>query len=249
MDSEGIVIDSLRQILQKNHPKLIYSMPTFHNPTGVTLSAERREAVAHLCAEFEVPLIEDDAYSELRYEGQRIPVLKAFDTSGRIFYTSTFSKILVPGLRLGWVVGPKEVIGKLNIAQMGATVQVGTLVQHAIYHFLQMGLLESQIKSLCQAYQDRRDAMLTALSNHLQNVLEWNRPQGGFYIWCKMRVKKSVASFLEAALKEKVAFIPGDPFFIAGGGCDNTLRLSFSNTIPEVIREGIVRMAKVAKTI
>lgn len=248
-DDHGLKVEALRDLLQEERPKLIYSMPTFHNPSGVSLSHQRRQALAALVAEFEVPLIEDDAYAELRYDGKQEPAVKAFDQDGRVIYMSTFSKILAPGLRLGWVVAPREVIAKLNIAQMGASFHVGTLLQRVVHFYLSSGGLPSHIETLRSAYRVRRDAMFEALTAHMSEVARWTRPEGGFFIWVQLADGLSTRQLLQAALSEKVAFVPGDPFFAAGGGQDNTLRLSFSTATVESIKEGFARLARAVRVV
>jgi len=244
MDDEGMVIDELKTILKHERPKLIYSMPTFHNPTGISLSSGRRKALALLCAEYNVSLIEDDAYGEFYYEGVRMPALKAFDENNYIHYISTFSKILSPGLRLGWAVTSEEVVQKLNIAQQGATVQVGTLLQHAVLNYLEKNQLPSHLEHLRNCYRERRDIMIDALSSDLPDFCLWNRPEGGFYLWGEVNETKfSVKELYNIALSKNVAFIPGDTFFIEGDGKDNTIRLSFSESNPQKIREGILRLS------
>ena len=249
MDDQGMQVEALRELLGQERPKLIYTMPTFHNPTGISLTRERRETLAELAAEFEVMVIEDDAYAGLRYEGEPQPVLKAFDQDNRVIYVSTFSKILAPGLRMGWVVTGGEVMRKLNIAQMGETMHVGTLIQRVVHAYLDSGGLPAHVERLRKAYRSRRDAMLVGLETHLSEVASWTRPEGGFFTWATLKPGLTASGLLEAAVAEKVAFVPGNPFFAAGGGQDDALRLSYSTGSVESIQEGFVRLGQVLKTL
>ncbi len=242
MDDQGMDVEHLRELLQQERPKLIYCTPTFQNPTSVSLSRPRRQVLAQLAAEFEVPVIEDDPYFGLQYDGEPQPVVKSFDQEDQVIYVGSFSKILAPGLRLGWVVARPDLVSKLNIAQMGSTLHVGTLLQHAVQAYLQTGGLPGHIKTLCDAYRPRRDAMLSALESVMSEVGRWSRPDGGFFVWVRLLEGFSSSRLLEAALAEKVAFVPGDAFYAAGGARDNCLRLSFSTPNVKEIEEGFTRL-------
>ena len=247
MDGQGMDVEHLRTLLQRERPKLIYCTPTFQNPTSVSLSYQRRQILAQLSAEFEVPVIEDDPYYGLQYSGDIQPVVKSFDQENQVIYVGSFSKILAPGLRLGWVVARPDLISKLNIVQMGSTLHVGTLLQYAVQAYLKTGQLSKHIEILCNAYRPRRNAMLDALNSVFSDVGSWEHPEGGFFVWVRLVEGFSSTKLLQAALAENVAFVPGDAFYAAGGGEDNCLRLSFSTPTAKEIQEGCGRLSQAVK--
>lgn len=249
-DEQGMITAELEPALQVG-PKLIYTMPTFQNPTGVTLTLERRQKLVELAQRYGVPIIEDDAYGELRFEGEPIPKILAVagsssvgDYDGSVIYLSTFSKTLVPGLRLAWIVAPLEVIRKLVQAKQGADLHSATFNQMIAYEAVHNGFLQQHLPLIRQVYRERRDLMLAALAEHFPPEVHWTRPDGGLFLWVTLPQGVSGAELLPAALAAKVAFVPGAPMFPNGGG-ENTLRLNFSNATPAQIREGIARLGRV----
>jgi 2-aminoadipate transaminase len=259
IDEDGIRIDLLEKALTKMRPKLLYILPNFHNPAGVTLSQERREALVALSDELGLPIIEDDPYGELRYEGEHIPPLVVLDAQrlealgkadaggylkGDVVYMSTFSKTLAPGLRLGWVVAPVEVVGRLVQAKQGVDLHTNSFIQMVAYELCKDGFLEGHVRYLRAAYRERRDAMLTAMEKYFPEEVTWTRPQGGLFLWATLPEGVDTEELLVEAVKEKVAFVPGTAFFANGDG-HNTMRLNFSNARPEMIEEGIRRLGRV----
>jgi 2-aminoadipate transaminase len=259
IDEDGIRIDLLEKALMKMRPKLLYILPNFHNPAGVTLSQERREALVALSDELGLPIIEDDPYGELRYEGEHIPPLVVLDAQrlealgkadaggylkGDVVYMSTFSKTLAPGLRLGWVVAPVEVVGRLVQAKQGVDLHTNTFTQMVAYELCKDGFLEGHVRYLRAAYRERRDAMLAAMEKYFPEEVTWIRPQGGLFLWVTLPEGVDTEELLVEAVKEKVAFVPGTAFFANGDG-HNTMRLNFSNARPEMIEEGIRRLGRV----
>ncbi len=252
-DEQGMITAELVQALQVG-PKLIYSLPTFQNPTGVTLTLERRRQLVELAGRYGVPIIEDDAYGQLRFEGDHLPTLLALAGpapthspglyDGDVIYLSTFSKILVPGLRLAWVVAPLEVIRKLVQAKQGADLHSATFNQMIAYEAVRDGFLQQHLPAMRRVYRERREVMLAALAEHFPPGVHWTRPDGGLFLWVTLPEGVDAAALLPAALAAKVAFVPGAPMFPNGGG-ENTLRLNFSNATPEKIREGIARLGRV----
>lgn len=253
-DDDGMKTDHLEKALRTG-PKFIYVIPNFQNPTGVTMSLERRRQLVEISNRFGTPIIEDDPYGQLRYEGDHIPPVEVIDSemnpnhsaySGNVIYLSTFSKILAPGLRLAWVVAPSEVIIKMVQSKQGADLHSPTFNQFVAYELNREGFLDQHVKVIRACYRERRDAMLEALEEHMPEGMRWTRPQGGLFLWAQMPEKLNSVDIFKDAVANKVAFVPGDSFFPCGGG-HNTMRLNFSASSPEKINEGIARLARVIK--
>ncbi|WP_407312275.1 PLP-dependent aminotransferase family protein [Desulfosporosinus sp. SB140] len=242
-DKEGINVDALETAIKLQQPKLIYLTPTYKNPTGVTLSLERRQHLAKILAKYNIPLIEDDPYGELRYSGPVIQPVKSFDTAERIIYLGTFSKTIAPGLRLGWVVASKEIIAKLVLAKQGTDLHTGTLLQRTTHYYLNNSQIEKHIETIRQEYGHRRDIMLKELKANFSGEVSWTEPSGGMFLWVSLPEHFNTVSLLPKAVEAKVAYVPGAPFYAKGGGL-NTLRLNFSNSSPLQIQEGIKRLAQ-----
>jgi 2-aminoadipate transaminase len=259
-DDEGMRLDALKTALRA-HPKFMYLLPNFQNPTGLTMSLERRRAVVALAGKHNVPIVEDDPYGQLRYEGEHLPPLVALereafpsrhangDALGHVIYLSTFSKILAPGLRLGWVVAPTEVITKLGQLKQGADLHSSTLAQVVAHEVARGGFLDRHIRVLRREYRLRRDVMLAALEANFPAEwgVTWTRPAGGLFLLVCLPPGMDSHKLLEAALKENVAFVPGDSFFAADvdrAEANRYMRLNFSYAAPDLIREGIRRLAQ-----
>jgi 2-aminoadipate transaminase len=253
LDEDGMCLDGLEEAL-RNGPKFIYALPNFHNPAGVTLSLERRQQLVEAAEKNGVPIIEDDPYGQLRYEGDHLPSLVRLESelqrddgalySGNVIYLSTFSKTLAPGLRLGWIIAPVEVTRKLVQAKQGTDLHTSTLTQMMAYEAARGGFLDKHIKRIREVYGQRRRVMLTALERYFPEGVHWTRPQGGLFLWVTLPEEMDAAEMLREAVKEKVAFVPGTAFYADGGG-QNTMRLNFSNATPEQIEEGILRLGRV----
>jgi 2-aminoadipate transaminase len=256
MDDDGMRTDELDAALRKG-PKFIYALPNFQNPSGVTLSLERRHEVILLADHYGVPIVEDDPYGQLRYAGEHIPSLVAIDAkarshdgapyTGSIIYLSTFSKTLAPGLRLAWIVAPAEVIQKLVQAKQGADLHTSTFAQMLAYDVAHGGFLDQHVKTIRAAYGARREAMLDAFEKYFPPEVTWTRPQGGLFLWVTFPEHLDAADLLKMAVKEKVAFVPGTSFFADGGG-RNTARLNFSYCNEATIEEGVRRLGMALKT-
>ncbi len=257
MDDQGMIPEELDAALRKG-PKFIYALPNFQNPTGVTLSVERRHELIRLADHYGVPIIEDDPYGQLRYEGEHLPSLVTIDAearshdgapyTGNIIYLSTFSKILAPGIRLAWIVAPAEVIQKLVQAKQGADLHTSTFSQMLAYDVAHGGFLDQHIKVIRATYGLRREAMLKALDQYFPPEVTWTRPQGGLFLWATFPEYIDAADVLQAAVKEKVAFVPGTSFFADGTG-RNTARLNFSYCNEKTIEEGIHRLSVAVKQV
>lgn len=253
LDDDGLQTDALEAALRVG-PKFIYVLPNFHNPAGVTLSLDRRQRLVELADRYGVPLIEDDPYGQLRYEGEHLPPLVGLDGqlrkreeapySGNVLYLSTFSKTLAPGLRVGWIVAPAEVIRRLVQAKQGADLHTSTLVQMIAHEVARGGFLDRHVRAIRAVYRERRDAMLAALRQCFPAGVRWTRPQGGLFLWVTLPEGVDAAEILPAAIAEHVAFVPGTAFFADGSG-GNTFRLNFSNATPARIEEGIQRLGNV----
>ncbi|MGE3540373.1 MAG: PLP-dependent aminotransferase family protein [Candidatus Tectimicrobiota bacterium] len=253
LDADGLCTTHLEAALRSG-PKLAYVLPNFHNPAGVTLSLERRAQLIALTDQYGVPIVEDDPYGQLRYDGEHLPALATLDSqrqastdtaySGKVLYVSTFSKTLSPGLRLGWIVAPAEVIQRLVQAKQGCDLHTSTLVQMVAYEVARGGFLDRHVRETRVLYRTRRDAMLLALQQHFPAEATWTRPQGGLFLWVTLPTWLDAADVLQAALAANVAFVPGAAFFAQGGG-QNTMRLNFSCMPPDRIEEGIKRLGMV----
>jgi 2-aminoadipate transaminase len=253
VDEHGMRVDALEAAFRVG-PKFIYVLPNFQNPSGVTLSLERRKSLVTLADKYGIPIIEDDPYGQLRYEGQHLPPLVLLDNKlqprhegayrGNVIYLSTFSKILAPGIRLGWVIAPPQVIDRLVQAKQGADLHTPTFNQMVAYEVARGGFLDHHIRSIRQIYRERRDAMLESLETHMPPGVCWTRPQGGLFLWVTLPVGVDTQDVFRVAVERKVAFVPGRSFHPCGGG-SNTMRLNFSNATPERIREGIMRLGEV----
>jgi len=253
-DEDGMITSELRNALRMG-PKFIYVLPNFQNPSGTTLTLERRNELVEIAGEFGVPIIEDDPYGQLRFEGEHIPSVALLDScqqpdnghyTGNVIYLSTFSKILAPGIRLAWVIAPSEVIHKLVQAKQGADLHTATFNQAIAYEVGRSGFIDEHVKLIRTVYKERRDVMLASLEKHMPPGVSWTHPKGGLFLWASLPEPLNTVDIFEAAVKEKVAFVPGTSFYALGGG-ENTMRLNFSNSSPEKIEEGISRLGKVVK--
>jgi len=253
-DEDGMITSELRNALRMG-PKFIYVLPNFQNPSGTTLTLERRNELVEIAGEFGVPIIEDDPYGQLRFEGEHIPSVALLDScqqpdnghyTGNVIYLSTFSKILAPGIRLAWVIAPSEVIHKLVQAKQGADLHTATFNQAIAYEVGRSGFIDEHVKLIRTVYKERRDVMLASLEKHMPPGVSWTHPKGGLFLWASLPEPLNTVDIFESAVKEKVAFVPGTSFYALGGG-ENTMRLNFSNSCPEKIEEGISRLGKVVK--
>ncbi|WP_407312273.1 PLP-dependent aminotransferase family protein [Desulfosporosinus sp. SB140] len=243
VDENGLCTDILEQILARHRPKFIYSQSTFQNPTGVTMASDRRMKLLQLAYRYHVPIVEDDAYGELYYDTPRVQSLKAMDDYNHVIYLSTFSKILFPGLRLGWIVAPSSVIDMFELAKQHADLHSGTTVQWLITEFCRQSLLEEHLHNVRDKYTSKRNVMLRALEKYSPPGLSWNVPKGGFYLWCQLPLGINATTLLSKASEKKVAFLPGDAFYVSTGGQDK-IRLCYSRCPQETIEEGILRICE-----
>jgi 2-aminoadipate transaminase len=253
LDDEGMMVDVLQQKIVETHPKFMYVLPNFQNPAGVTLSKDRRERLVTLAHQYGVPILEDDPYGELRFEGEYVEPLVVLSArqngqqsgyfEGDVIYMSTFSKTLAPGLRLGWVVAPVEVIKKLVQAKQGADLHTSTFDQIIAYEVVSDGFLDEHVKEIRETYRQRRDAMLAAMDQRFPDGTTWTRPQGGLFLWVRLPEAVDCEQLFKEAVEQKVAFVPGTAFYADGSGHDS-LRLTFATCPTDMIDEGIKRLGK-----
>jgi 2-aminoadipate transaminase len=242
LDDDGLVVDELERLLQGGlRPKLLYSIPDHQNPAGVSLSAERREALVGLARRHGFLIVEDVAYRELSFGGEPPPSLWALAPE-LVVQAGTFSKTLFPGVRLGWAAGPAEIVSKLVWAKQNTDQCAGALGQRLLEEYGRRGLLDEGIARSRELYRARRDALLAALDTRLAGVASWTRPRGGFFTWVELPPGTDAVALSARALEAGVGVVPGPPFYADGGG-ERQLRLSFSSAREEQIEEGIRRLA------
>ncbi|MEQ8176584.1 MAG: PLP-dependent aminotransferase family protein [Syntrophomonadaceae bacterium] len=246
MDERGMRVDMLEPILHRYQPKLIYTIPNFHNPTGSEMSLERRKQLLELAYKHRVLILEDDAYADLCYDGQPLPTLKSMDSEGYVIYLSTFSKTIYSGLRLGWMVAHKKAIKKFAAAKQIMDLHSSSLSQWIVERFIVEGGLKRHIPVICQEYRVKRDAMYDALVQYAPPDARWNRPRGGYYIWCRLPEKVNASRLVGKAAERKVVFVPGSAFYAAEQG-DEYVRLNFTFAPLKDIGEGIKRLCEAMK--
>ena len=253
-DENGMITKELEKALRIG-PKFIYILPNFQNPSGVTLSLERRIQLVELADRYGVPIVEDDPYGQLRFEGDHLPSVVSLDSkyrgdngcyTGNVIYLSTFSKILAPGIRLAWVIAPEQVIRKLVQAKQAADLNTAAFNQLVAYEVGRDGFLDEHAKVIRATYKERRDVMLEMMEEMFPPGVHWTRPQGGMFLWGVLPETMDAAEVLKIAIERKVAFVPGESFHPNGGG-KNTMRLNFSYSNPGTIRLGITRLGTVLK--
>ena len=257
MDSDGMIIDRLLERRSQQldaagrRPKFIYTIPNFQNPAGVTMSVTRRRALVEIARERELIVLEDNPYGMLRYEGEALPTLRSLEAPAGssaendfVIYTGTMSKILSPGVRVGWLVAPRPVLAKLILGKQSTDLCSSTLAQHFVAAYFASGDWRPYVESLCDIYHRRRDVILDALAEHLPPAAHWTHPRGGLFIWVTLPDFIDTTDLLARALAENVAFVPGEAAFADGRG-HNSMRLNFSSSRDEDIREGVRRIGKI----
>ena len=244
IDRQGMQVEVLEKLLQQHHPKLIYTIPNFHNPTGTCLSSARRHQLIVLADRYNVPILEDDFVGDLRYEGRTQPALKALDPGGRVIYVSTFSKMLMPGLRVGFLVAEGPVYDGLVRFKHASDLATSSLVQRALQAYVTVGRYQAHLRRSCQNFHKRRDAMLAALGRHLPAGIHYDTPQGGLFVWMQLPDGLSADDLLPLACEKGVNFAPGSGFFPEPARGADWMRLNFAAQPPEEIDEGINRLGK-----
>lgn len=249
MDAEGIDTDSLRRNLERLrrtgiYPKFFYTVPTFQNPSGETMSLNHRKELLDIASEYDFLIIEDDPYGDLIFEGEQIPPIKSLDKRGRVIYLSTFSKILAPGFRLGWVIASKEILDKLILAKQATDLCTNVFSQFVAYEYVNRGFLDDQVNKISILYKHKRDVMLDSLTKYFPKEVKWTIPKGGMFIWITLPKMIDTRLMFQKALSKKVAYVVGEAFFPEGGNY-HSMRLNFSYSNDDTIKEGIKRLADV----
>jgi GntR family transcriptional regulator/MocR family aminotransferase len=247
VDVQGMQVEGLEKLLQQHHPKLIYTIPNFHNPTGTCLTGSRRRQLLVLAERYNVPILEDDFVGDLRYEGHTQPALKALDPGGCVIYISTFSKMLMPGLRVGFIVADGPVYESLANFKRINDLATSELVQRALEAYVTVGRYQAHLRRSCQVFHKRRDAMVSAIRRYLPTDVRFDLPQGGLFIWLQLPQSLASDELLPLAYEEGVDFAPGNPFFPNGAQRGSWLRLNFVAQTPGQIEEGVKRLGKAIK--
>lgn len=246
-DNEGMLPDELEKILETTENiKLIYVIPDFQNPTGRTWSIERREMLVEAAMRYNVMIIEDNPYGELRFEGEALPSVKSFDKIGCVICLGTFSKIFCPGYRIGWVAGDENVISKYVLVKQGVDLQCNTIAQMEIAKYLELYSIDDHIAKIKQAYKSRRDTVVKTMEEEFPEGVTFTRPEGGLFAWVELPQNIDSRDVLVKCLEKNVAFVPGGSFF-PNVNRYNTLRINFSNMPEDRIVEGIKLLASVLR--
>lgn len=245
-DGKGMIISELEKALATHDVKLIYIVTDFQNPTGITWTAERREALMRVVDKYEVPIIEDNPYGELRYEGEYLPSLTAFDTKGLVCSLGTFSKTFAPGMRLGWIAAQPKVIEKCDLLKQNMDLSTPPCVQYVAQAWLENFDFDGHVQKIKDLYRQRRDIMLKLMDEQFPKEVTYTRPEGGLFIWVTLPEYMNARELFKQCVAKKVAFVPGELFF-ASPGHANYFRLNYSYNDEAVIREGIGRIADVLK--
>ncbi|MFW6141528.1 MAG: PLP-dependent aminotransferase family protein [Candidatus Saliniplasma sp.] len=248
---DGMDMDLLEEKLTKLEKegcktKFLYLVPTFQNPSGSTIPGDKRRKLLDIASEHDILVVEDSPYSYLRYEGSPQPHLMSLDDEDRVVRLQTFSKILAPGFRIAWCVGPKEFIDKMVIAKQATDLCTNPFGQYVAYKYVSEGVLDEHLEFIKKLYNEKRLAMLDAMEKHMPDYVEWNRPEGGMFIWAKLPENIDTREMFEKAIKEKVAYVVGDAFYVEDNG-HNTMRLNFTHSSEEEIWTGIERLANVIR--
>jgi 2-aminoadipate transaminase len=241
MEKDGMDMDALEQTLKGNPGiKMIYTVATFQNPSGITMSLEKRKRLLALAAQYDVLVMEDNPYEEQRFAGEPVPTLKELDTQGRVLYLGSFSKMLSPGMRVGWACGPVALIGRMTVTKQVNDVHTNQLAQMMIYEYTQRHDIDAHIQELANVHGEKCRWMLACMDRYLPaGRVEWTRPQGGLYIWCHLKDGADAAALVKKCAARKVAFVPGNAFAVDMDAPNPGFRLNFSAAPPERIEEGI----------
>lgn len=246
-DDDGMVMERLEEVLKsEDNVKVIYIVPTFQNPTGRSWSIVRRQRLAELAVRYDVMVLEDDPYSELRFEGPPLPSVKAFDTADNVMCTGTFSKTYCPGYRIGWIAGSGEIIQKFVLAKQAADLQCNTLAQMAVSKYLELYDFDDHIREIRAVYQRRRDLALSIMDSKFPAGVKYTRPKGGLFAWVELPEDINARTVLKRALERNVAFVPGGSFY-SSEGHENTFRITFSCMTDDRIKEGLSILASVLR--
>lgn len=251
MDSEGMKTDlaeiEIRKLVKEGRkPKFIYTIPTFQNPTGITMNLERRKHLLELSREFEIPIVEDNPYGELRYSGDKVPSIRKLDPDNQVIYLGTFSKVMCPGLRMGYTIGPENFVSRVNLLKQALDLSSSTFSQYVSWLYLKKGIIKKQIPKSVELYRKKRDLMFEALSSHFPENSTWSRPDGGMFLWATLGGKINTTEMLLDAVKGGIAYVSGNAFSPARSQ-GNSMRLNFTFSEEEQIPRGIEKLANIIK--
>ena len=246
-NTDGIDLVDLEQKIIKHNPKLLYVVPTFHNPTGLTMSEKNRKALAELSSKYNLVVVEDDPYRDLRYEKEPVDSIKSYDKVGNILYVTSFSKVVSPGLRIGALIGDERLLQKFSVAKQAVDVHTNGLSQAIINRFLENGDIEKLNEVAKPIYKEKLDFMLKMLDSHMGKEIKFTRPEGGLFIWCEISEKSGLKAkdIFPKAIENKVAFVCGPDFFAEPADGERFFRLNFSNATLEQIEKGVKKLAEV----
>lgn len=246
-DEQGVDVDAIERAAAQGNAKMVYLVPTFANPSGRTLSLERRKRLVEILEKHNLVMLEDDPYGRLRYSGEPLPTVKSLDPYGNVVYAASFSKLISPGMRVGYVTARPDILKKLVLGKQCTDVHTNNFGQRIVYEFCRRGLLEPHIEQIKRLYREQRDLMLKMCKEHLPAEATWTVPEGGLFLWVTLPEAVSTTDLLQTAIeRERVAYIPGQPFFADNSGA-NTMRLNFSNASKQQIVEGMTRLGGIIR--
>jgi 2-aminoadipate transaminase len=250
IDKDNMRMDIFEERIKRlarrsNAPVMVYALPNFQNPTGVTMPEKNRKKLVDLASEYDFLILEDDPYGELRYKGESVPPIKSFDDEGRVIYMSTFSKILAPGLRVGWVVADQEILSKLVIAKQSADVCANVLGQRIAHEYIVRGHIDTQIEKIKALYSRKMGLMLDGMDEFMPEGISWTKPEGGMFLWVDLPEGMDSSELLKKALKKRVAYVTGKAFFADPKEGVSSMRLNFTHPSDEMITEGLRRLGSV----
>lgn len=246
-DDNGMIIEDLeRKLASHDNVKMIYVIPDFQNPSGRTWNLERRKELLRVAKKFDLPIVEDNPYGELRFEGEMLPAIKALDDDGRVIFLGTFSKTFCPGLRVGWVCAEEDVLNKFITVKQGADLQCNSMTQREINLYMELYDLDTHVEKIKNVYRARRNLMIETIKQEFPAEVTCTYPEGGLFTWCVMPAHLNARDLMEVAIKRNVAFVPGGSFF-PNGGQENTFRMNYSNMPEEKIVEGVKRIGEVLR--
>lgn len=244
LKDDGVDLEGMEKICKKNRIKLFYSVPNFQNPSGLSYSGQVRKNLAVILEKYGVQFIEDNPYGELRFFGKKLPSVKAYFKDGILL--GSFSKIVAPALRIGWITAPKYIMEKLTIAKQAADLHTNSFSQRILYKYLMDNNIDKHIEKIIKVYKSQRDVMIDAILKYFPAGIKHTRPEGGMFLWVTLPDNINSMDLFNNAIKQNVAFVPGAPFYANGGG-EHTMRLNFSNSAPDRMRDGIERLGNVIK--
>lgn len=246
-DDNGMIIEDLeRKLANHDNVKMIYVIPDFQNPSGRTWNLERRKELLRVAKKYDLPIVEDNPYGELRFEGEMLPAIKALDDDGRVIFLGTFSKTFCPGLRVGWVCAEEDVLNKFITVKQGADLQCNSMTQREVNMYMDLYDLDAHVEKIKNVYRTRRNLMIETIKKEFPAEVTCTYPEGGLFTWCTMPEHLNARDLMEVAIQRNVAFVPGGSFF-PNGGRENTFRMNYSNMPEDKIVEGVKRIGEVLR--